>query len=227
MKLIKSVFALFFVLSTAAATASVHEDHPYEFDIRRDPYQFATFFQINSHDTYIGTVKKSSFRIRTNYDLSDANGWQATGIKRVLDPVVFFTWGSKIDIYDTRDEKVGVIYGALLTWEHAAFNLYEYDEKGNYICAGIAYLDRDYDSFTILFPDGGPHPIAKIERQQVSIDGAVDFWKVSVYHPERIDDRIVRIFAAFVLDYQDNFRKPGSHALKDDEYDDEYEDDVY
>lgn len=223
-KSLSYLLTMFFVLSCGSAIAATESDksHAYEFNIRKDPYAFATYFQIDSDDTYIGTVKKSSFPIRTNYDLSDENGWQATGIKRILTLGSVYAWASEIDIYDTRGVKIGMIDGQVLPTEPTNFRLYEYDEEGNYTCIGIANLDPDYDCFSIFFADGGPHPLAKLERHTISTEGAVDFWKVRVYQPQKIDDRLIRIFAAFVIDHQNYFHKPESMPL-----DEGYEDEIF
>lgn len=202
--LIISLLMILYVISTHL-DAAVHEDHPYEFEIRRDPYMFATFFQISSKDTYVGSVKKSAFRLRKNYDLSDKNGWQATGTVRLLTLGSIYSWASEIDVYDTRGIKIGMIDGQLMTTENAKFSLYEYDDEGSATHIGTAYLDRDCDSFTILFPDGSPTPIAKLERFRSAAGNDVDFWRTQVYYPEYIDDRLVRIFAAFVTDHQNDF----------------------
>lgn len=212
-------FTLFLLLYAITLMAAIPENNAYEFDIRKDPYEFATYFQIDSQNTYIGTVKKNYFRIRTNYDLSNESGWQATGIKRVFNLGFFYAWGSKVDIYDTQGIKIAMIDGQINTTEKAKFNLYHYNEDGNYPCVGIAYLDHDYNNFTIFYPDGGPDPIGILTRYQFSIDGETDFWKVKIYHPEQIDDRLVRIFAAFVIDHQEYFHKPP--VINEDDYEDE------
>lgn len=199
-------FLLLFTAANATIKAAVHEDHPYEFEVRRDPYQFATFFQITSKDSYIGSVKKSAFRLRRNYDLSNKDGWQATGIVRIITLGVIYSWASEIDIYDTEGTKIGMIDGQIVTTENAKFSLYAYDESGNYTHVGTAYLDRDFDSFTILPPDGTPHPIAKLERFIMPTGNGIDYWRTQVYQPEVIDDRLVRILATFVMDHQDDFK---------------------
>lgn len=207
-KITKRLLVLLITISaaTVSVSAAVHESHPYEFEIRRDPYRFATYFQISSKDTYIGSVKKSAFRLRRNYDLSDKNGWQATGIVRILTLGTLFSWASEIDVYDTRGVKFGMIDGQVMTTENAKFSLYEYDDEGNYTHIGTAFLDGDFDSFTILSPEGTPHPIAKLERCSTSVGKKVDYWKTQVYHPESIDDRLIRIFSAFIMDHQDDFQ---------------------
>ena len=62
----------------------IHNETGYHFSLFEKQYPLATYFTIQSDDFYPGVVKKSIFRVRTNYDLSNADGWQATGIKRVL-----------------------------------------------------------------------------------------------------------------------------------------------
>jgi hypothetical protein len=219
MSLIKRTISTVLMMFTFASTlfAGVHEDHPYEFDIRKDPYLFSTHFQIDSTNTYTGTVKKSAFRLRTEYELSDENGWQATGKRRIMTLLGdLFTWGVEIDIYDTSGVQIATVDGQAGTSNIAKFNLYEYDDEGNHTRVGVAFLDGDFDTFT-LFPDeNNPEPIAKLERYNVSISGQIDYWKIKVYHPEQIDDRLVRIFAAFVIDHQDKFRSKAAEAEMDD-----------
>ena len=183
--------------------AEMHEDHPYHFTIHPDNYKTATLFQIHSEDTYIGTNKKSSFRLRTNYDLSNKDGWQATGIVRILSLGSVFPWAKEIDVYDTQGTKIGMIDGQMVTTEEAKYSIYQYDEQGDYIRIGIAYLNEERDAFSILESDGGPHPIAQLRR--VFVVGAADYWEVDVYYPEKIDDRIIRILSAFALDHQSSF----------------------
>ena len=207
------------IISPVFLSAAIHEDHPYSFTISSDPYAFSTYFQINSNDSYIGTIKKSSFRIRTNYDLSDENGWQATGIVRVLSLGSFYTWAREIDVYDTRGVKVGMIDGQVGTTEGAKFSFYEYGEEENYTHVGTAYLDGDCDSFTIFPPSSeGISPIVRMGR--VTVSGGVDFWEVNVHRSEKIDDRMVRIFAAFVLDHQSDFQKMGQRDIILDDFED-------
>lgn len=190
-------------MSSFQANGAVHETEPYSFDIKKDAYMLHTNFQISSDTTYNGSVKKSKLRVRVNYDLSDEHGWQATGIKRVASLGIMYPWAGEIDLYDTRGVKFGMIDGQVATTEAAKFSLYAYDEEGDYERIGIAYLNSDMQSITILYSDAGPHPIARLERKPGF--NQEDYWNVEVYHPEQIDDRLVRIFAAFALDHQDAF----------------------
>ncbi len=195
------LFVLFAILSSVAL-AGVHEDHPYTFSISKHVYQFSEQYQIKStlQETYPGTVKKSAFRVRTNYDLSNKDGWQATGITRVLSPGILYHWAKDIDMYDTRGVKIGLISGKLATLEAAKFSIYEYDEEGNSIEIAVAYATPDFRQFAILETAGNPHPIAELNR-----NFSDNTWTVSVHYPEKIDDRFVRIFAGFVIDHENKF----------------------
>lgn len=194
------LFAL--VFATGANSYGVHEDHPYDLALTKDIYKFSEVYQIKSplKETYPGSIKKSAFRIRTNYDLSNKDGWQATGITRVISMGSVYPWATDIDIYDTRGVKIGLIDGDMATLESAKFNLYEYDESGNAQYIGSAYANANFDRFVILESNTNPHPIAELNRNK-----SENNWGISVHYPEKIDDRIVRIFAGFVIDFEDKF----------------------
>lgn len=125
-KLFGLFFCVLFAISSNLAIANsygVHEDHAYDFVITKDIYKFSEVYQIKSplKETYPGSVKRSSFRIRTGYDLSNKDGWQATGITRVISLGTLYPWAKDIDIYDTRGVKIGLIDGNLATTESAKF----------------------------------------------------------------------------------------------------------
>lgn len=180
----------------------VHEDHPYDFVVTKDVYKFSEIYQIKSplKETYPGSVKKSAFRIRTNYDLSNKDGWQATGITRIISLGSLYPWAKDIDVYDTRGVEIGFIDGELATLESAKFTLYEYDDKGGSKAIGAAYANSDFTRFVILTSNSDPRPIAELNRNTADKN-----WTVSVHNPEKIDDRMIRIFAGFVIDYEDKF----------------------
>jgi hypothetical protein len=198
--LLQSIGLLF--LFSHTIFASVHEDHPYDFLISKDSYRIDEIYQIKSplRNTYPGSVKKSAFRIRRHYDLSNKDGWQATGITRILSLGTIFTWATDIDVYDTRGVLIGLINGKRASLEAAKFNIYEYDEAGKSTKVGIAYASRDFNRFVILSDKYNPHPIAEFDRNY-----SQSTWSVTVHYPEKIDDRIIRIFAGFLVDYQNKF----------------------
>lgn len=203
---------MFFFVSTAVVADSlgVYEDHPYEFIIKKRVSKFSETYVISSptagnatyEGTYPGSIKKSAFRIRTNYDLSDRHGWQATGITRLLSLGVVYSWATDIDIYDTRGVRIGFIDGNIATLESAKYNIYSYDEAGKATEVGVALANADFTHFSITTPEQGL-PIADLARH---MDNAR--WTVTVINPGIIDDRIIRIFAGFVVHFQDKFLTP-------------------
>jgi len=191
------LFALIFVGSLNAATPEVL---PYHFKIQKKEYRFSTFFEIDSEDSYRGAIKKSLFRVRTNYDLSDSNGWQATGICRVLTLGALYTWATEIDVYDTEGTWIGLIDGQVMTTAAARFSLYNAESE----LVAIAFLDKNCQGVTISSPENETYTLARLDR--IYVQDKIDDWEVSVFDPEQIDDRLIRIFAAFIIDHQGEFK---------------------
>lgn len=192
-----SLFSLFFAFAMPLR-GEVNQGGSYHFSMHLNAYALATYFTIQSDDTYRGVVKKSSFRVRTNYDLSNGDGWQATGIKRVLSLGSIYPWATEVDIYDTRWEHVGMIDGQVVSTAAARFSIY--DAEGN-LC-GIAFLDYSLNCYTIVYPDSDAYPVAELHRHR-EVYGQ-EWWDVVVYDENQIDERIIRIFAAMVSDIQDD-----------------------
>lgn len=166
----------------------------YHFSIYEKTYPLATYFTIESDDTYRGSVKKSFFRMRTNYDLSDAHGWQATGIKRILSLGAIYPWATEVDIYNTIGGSIGMIDGQVVSTAAARFSIYDQNET----LVGIAFLDYSLNSYSIVYPDSEAFPIAELHRHH-EVNG-LDWWDVTVYDEAQIDQRIIRIFASMVCD---------------------------
>lgn len=207
----------------------VFEPEIYHFSIYKRIYPLATFFSIQSDDTYRGIVKKSVFRLRTHYDLSNEHGWQATGIKRVLSLGSFFPWATEVDIYNTDWDFIGMIDGQVVSTAAARFSIY----NEQFELAAVAYLDRTLGGFSIVYPDSEAFPLAEMNR--IYAPDGVDGWTVTVYDPDAIDERIIRIFAAMVCDLQESIDDYYDQDLVDDEdywdtydpYDDDDDDDYW
>jgi|GEM_PF-1562247 len=181
----------------ACADTQQESEQGYHFNIHKQEYPLATFFSITSDDSYPGVVKKSVFRFRTNYDLSDRHGWQASGIKRIGSLGSFYPWATEIDIYDTRWEWMGMIDGQAVSTAAARFSIYDADSQ----LVGIAYLDHTLRTYTITYPNSEAYPIAQLIRNYDP--KGQDSWSAIVYDPDPIDERIIRIFAAMACDLQD------------------------
>ena len=175
-------------------SATEQELKGYSFSLFEKTYPLATYFTIESDDTYCGVVKKSFFRIRTNYDLSNSDGWQATGIKRVLSLGSVYSWATEVDIYDTNWHYIGMIDGQVVSTAAARFSLYDHENK---LC-GIAYLDHSLNSYSIVYPGSEAYPIAELHRHEEN--GGLIWWDIAVYDERQIDLRILRIFASMICD---------------------------
>lgn len=176
-------------------------EKPYHFKIQKKIYKFSTFFEIDSDDIYRGNVKKSVFRLGDHYDLSDKNGWCATGIKKLCSLGSIYDWAAEIEIVGTNGEKLGVFKGKILTTAKAKFNFYNSNDQ----LVAIAYMDLENKGVTISPPKNETYSLARLNR--VYVPDVHDHWEVTVYEPKTLDDRIVRIFAAFCLDTQDSFHE--------------------
>lgn len=210
-KLLLSLFTALFIFSADCAWSDeinknpigVYVKNPYSFTVERDRYNLADFIQIkpNQREIEPSTIKISVFRVSTSYDLSNKDGWQATGRTRMFSLRPIFPGAQTVDIYNTRGQQVGVIVGRLLTTHTAQFDLYEYNQVGESHYVGTAYANADYTRLVIYRSKDDPRPLAQFVR-----DFANKKWQVDVYIPE-IDDRIIRIFAGMILDCQDKFVK--------------------
>ncbi len=182
-------------------TDSYKSDERYQFTIQQKNYSFSSFFEIDSEDTYRGNVKKSQFRLRDHYDLSDKDGWCATGIKRIFSLGSLYDWAAEIDVFGVNDEFLGAIEGKVLTTAKARFLLFDRNRE----VVGIAFIDLDGKGVTITDPNNETYTLARLTRNFV-LD-IQDDWSIVVYEPENLDDRLIRIFAAFCIDSQGSFHK--------------------
>lgn len=182
------------VINSADTHANENFQQGYHLSIYEKTYPFATYFTIESQDTYRGSVKKSVFRLKTNYDLSNVNGWQATGIKRVLSLGSIYPWATEVDIYNTIGEYIGMIDGQTVSTAAARFSIYDL----NNTLVGIAFLDYSLNSYSIVYPDSEAFPIAELHRHH-EVDG-LNWWDIIIYDDTQIDERIIRIFASMVCD---------------------------
>lgn len=98
----------------------------------------------------------------------------------------------------------------MATFESAKYNLYEYDDAGNATEIAVAYANPGFTRFVLMTSSDNPHPVAELSRNYNE-----KTWDVSVHYPEQIDDRMIRIFAGFVVDYQDKFLSDYDEEIDD------------
>lgn len=169
--------------------------------VTRSDYTFSTVFDMALGKTYLGCVVKTPFHLTTHYDAYDRLGvYEGQGICRLFCLGVFYIWGTEIDVYNINGEKVGFIDGQLVSSEPAKFSFYTASGQR----AAIAYLDQNSAGFSLIDPNNPARIFARLTRNFI-ID-AIDNWEVMIYDSERIDPRLVKIFAAFVCDTQNKFK---------------------
>ncbi len=191
------------VALTASVSAATHAPEPYEFVISQNDYRLSTLFSIDSGDTYSGQVKKSRIRPWASYDLSNADGWQASAqYKWTNTSWIFGQSMMEMWVYDTDGYAFALIDGQMVTTTPARYTVTTY-EGGEEQTVAVINLNDARDAFTFYFPEDETRRIAEMRR--VIIADARDHWTVRVLHPERIDDRIIRLFAAWAIDNQSTF----------------------
>jgi hypothetical protein len=177
-----------------------------KFNICQKDYRFSTVFEMESQGRSQGMIIKTSLRflkpLRDAYDAYDKDGnWEATGIGRVFCLGFFRPWGAEFDVYDTEGSRIGVIDGQLFSSESAKYSIY--NEVGERV--GIAYMDLTNAGFSIVHPEKTTKILARLTRDFVQ--DQVDQWEVANYAPEAIDERILKVFAAFAVDKQEYFKE--------------------
>ncbi len=165
-------------------------------------YTFSRVFDFISNKQPMGSVVKSSFHVRTHYDLYSAHGeYEGQGICKILCLGAFYVWGTEINIYDAHGDYYGFIDGQTMTTGPAKFSIYD---KHNHRVA-IAYLDEDCRGFSVVHPENHTFVLARLNRK--FIPNEPDYWNVSLYEPEHLSPKLLKIFAAFACDKQGNFKE--------------------
>lgn len=187
------------VVSEVNVLEGAEQSHHYR--VTRSDYTFSTIFEMATEKQALGSVEKSMFHLTTHYDAYDQYGiFEGEGICRMLSLGLFCTWATEIDIYDEAGEYAGMIDGQVVSTEPAKFSFY--DAAGERFA--IAYLDKNYMGFLLVDPENSAFVLARLTRNYI-ID-AVDDWNVAIYQPELLPARMMKIFAAFVCDTQNDFK---------------------
>ena len=171
------------------------------FQVVRSDYTFSSVFDMANEKVNFGSVVKSIFHITTHYDSYDRYGlYEGQGICRLVTLGLIYPWATKIDIYNLNGIKMGMIDGQVLYSEPVIFAFY--DAEDHQIC--LAYLDQNGMGFVLTDPENPGVVFARLKRHALSDNP--DHWDISVYHPDRLPLKFVKIFAAFVCDKQNKFK---------------------
>lgn len=173
---------------------------PYSFTITESPYLFSTYFEMRGKDRDEGRVVKNHLNLRTVYNLYSPSGLiEAQGICQILSLGAIYPWAKDIDVYDRKGEKIGFIDGQLLTTTTAKYNFY--DQGDRYVAS--AYLDSSSSGFSVIGEN--ERTIARLKRNFIQDD--IDSWEVVHYDQDALDPRILKIFSAFSIDFQEYFKE--------------------
>lgn len=169
----------------------------FAYTITEHPYNFSTYYEMHGMERYEGRIIRKSLSVRTCYDLYDASGkHEGVGICRALSLGAFCGWAREIDIYDVNGKKVGFVDGKFWTTASAKYNIYNEQEQ----LTAIAYLDYSGAGFNVVDSSKSERPLAYLKRNLVD-------WNVTLYAKDQLDLRILKIFSAFAVHYQDAFKK--------------------
>jgi hypothetical protein len=189
------------LLSTTSLMADELQDHPQKFRVTRSDFTFSTIFDVVSDLQQQGSVVKSIFHLRAQYDSYDPLGnLEAYGIRRLLSLGAFCAWGAEIDIYYPDGNYLGMIDGQIATSGAAKFSFY--DGLGNPLA--VAYLDRNCLGFSVTHPEQSSIILARLTRNYNL--GTIDSWDVLIYEPAHFPPEMIKIFAAFACDTQRKFK---------------------
>lgn len=189
----KLLFLAFLPLFCASLVAG----EKLNYTITAHPYRFSTYYEMDGSNGYEGRAVKNAISIHTCYELYDANGtYVAEGVCRILSLGALFSWAREIDVYDEAHNKIGFIDGQAWTTASAKYAIS--DATGHLIA--YAYLDYNAAGFTITDTTKNERPIAYLKRNKSQSD-----WAVTMYANSPLDVRILKVFSAFVVDYQDIF----------------------
>lgn len=180
-----------------------------KFTIHEKEYRFSNHFELSEDEAPMGVVAKKRFaymHVTDHYEVYDSSGkWEATGRKRAfLSLGALFSWATEIDVKDSAGKKIGMIDGQVFTTTSARFSIYNYDDKGRWTLVGIAFMDNEKKSFSIVDPTNDKRIISVLRR--IFVPNLHDHWECKIFYPDAIDLRIMKVFAAFAVDHQEFFR---------------------
>lgn len=167
------------------------------------PLSYSAEFSYHKGEVLDGKVIRTGLLTpRYYYDLFDSQGnFQARGITRFLSLGTLFSWGIQIDLYDA-ESFIGMIDGKVFTKARAKFVFY--NNIGDSI--GVAYLNNENADFIIVSPKDEATILADLKGKAF---GDLSSWEMKSFHqPSLFDERLLKVFAAFVADYHARFLPP-------------------
>lgn len=200
----KKIYLLLVITLLTSFTLKAEEENAsaFRYYVKQNDYTFSTVFEMISKNSLIGSATKSMWHVTNVYDLYSPSGeYEGQGSCRFFCLGLLYTWGTEIEIYDANGYSIGVIDGQAASSEPAKFSIY--DAEGNRL--GIAYLDQNCSSFSIVHPDNSARHLARLSRN--FLQDNIDCWEVVLYEQNAIPLKILKVFSVFACDTQEKFKK--------------------
>lgn len=174
------------------------------FNVLKHEYTFSTEFELEWEGEQYGRAIKSSFNIRSQYDLYDVNGDFAGNAVGSWIPSFglgwLYSWAADFTLYDRHGFQIGSIDGSIYTDAVAKFIFRDIDNNR----IAVAYMDRERTTFTFHSPTNVTKKILEIQRQIVPY--RTDYWKILIYEDHILPPEMIQFFAIFASDRQNDFK---------------------
>lgn len=180
---------------------------PYKMRLTVNQGTLGTDFNLEDMDNGIDVViMKRKLRLFTMYDLYKNDGsWDATAFHRTVDYLNPLAWQSasyrSLRVKGADGSGLGRLEGTLLTLETAKFNIY--DRIGKHVA--VAHFKNKGQEIQIN--DAGADRTSGIATLKKKANS--DEWLLSVVKPDKVDHRLLKFLAVYVLDqfYQEEVKK--------------------
>lgn len=174
------------------------------FNVFKHEYTFATEFDLEWEGQQYARAIKSSFNLRSQYELYDENdAFAGKGVGSWIPSFGLgwlYSWAANISVYDKNGYYIGSIEGTLYTDAVAKFIFRDLNEHR----IAIAYMDRDRSTFMIHSPANVTKKIGELQRHAVPY--RMDYWKVLLNDETIIPPPMIQVFAVFASDREDDFK---------------------
>ncbi|MDD5456005.1 MAG: hypothetical protein PHV30_03115 [Candidatus Margulisbacteria bacterium] len=167
---------------------------PSKFNVCEKRLTLTTSFSVSSDAGEHGSVRAKFFNLSTQFEFKDkSDNLVATGKKALV------SWGTRIDVYDSQNNKIGTIREEVLKSLFKRYTSYKIlDSNGNEI-AKSKKLDFGATGITLYNPSG--KEIATIDRPWINIFR--DNWNIDIKDRSAVDMRILVLIGAYKT-YSDN-----------------------
>jgi len=170
--------------------------------IKNSPFlSYSAEFIFQNDANCLGKIIRTGFMCpRYYYDLYDNDeGFTARGITRAFSLGLIYSRATDIDIYDNQDNVIGMIIGKILKRSRIKFNFYDAYQNPT----ATAYINGETNDIILVSANNPSKILAKFTGQSFGEVGYINIDFIS--GDTTIDVRIIKVFAAFVSDFYENF----------------------